>query len=450
MTEVLLEPEPVGADLVEPRGQPGAWRALPVLVLLSGLSILDRQVLTLMVGPMKRDLSLTDLQIGVLQGLVFSIFYGVASLPIGWLVDRFARRPIIWIGVTLWGVAATSCGLSASFGQLLLARLGVGVGEASLSPAAYSMLADLFRPQRLAFVLSVLLVGSTMGNGLAVGLGGAVVAFAESHPSLSLPGLGAVASWQYVFILTGLPGLVLGLLIFIVREPRRRDHASLDAPAFRLTLRFMRAHRGFYLAHFLGFGLLSIVGWGFSSWLPTYMNRAFGWSIGQLSLPLALILGFGGTFGTLTSGFIVDKLFARGRRDAHMLVYAVIALGMAILGLAAFQMTDPWLFLALATPVASSMSLGATAAAALQIVTPNRMRGQVSALFLLVSNGVGLGLGPTIVGALSDFVFKDEARLGASLSILMGALAPTSAVVLLLGLSSMRRAVEEAEIREAA
>jgi MFS family permease len=117
-----------------PQNQPGAWRALPILILLYGLSILDRQVLTLMVDPIKQDLKLSDFQIGMLQGLVFSVFYSVASIPLGWLVDRTQRRPIIWLGVTVWGVCAAACGLAQNFGQLLMARLGVGAGEAAHAP----------------------------------------------------------------------------------------------------------------------------------------------------------------------------------------------------------------------------------------------------------------------------------------------------------------------------
>lgn len=424
---------------------PGAWRALPILVLLYGLSILDRQVLTLMVGPIKSDLGLTDLQIGLLQGLVFSIFYSVASIPIGWLVDRSPRRPIIWVGVSIWAACAAACGLAQNFGQLLVARLGVGAGEAALAPAAYSMLADLFRPSRLAFALSVLLVGSTLGNGLAVAIGGSIVAYADAGHVQSLPFIGEIATWQYVFIVTGAPGLVLGALIFLVREPVRRDRRHAAHPPMSATLQFMAERRGFFACHFIGFGLLAVVGWGFTSWLPTYMIRTYGWTISQLTLPLALILGLGSSAGVLTSGWIVDKMFAAGRTDAHMRVYAAIALLVTVAGLAAFQMHDPWMFLLLAIPVAAAIPLGAIAAAALQIVSPNEMRGQIGAIFLLVSTGLGMGLGPPLAGFLTDVVFRDEGRLGSSLTLMFAVLGPMSALTLWLGLRHMREAVSEAE-----
>jgi MFS family permease len=428
------------------RNQPGAWRALPILVFLFGLSLLDRQIMTLMVGPLKRDLGLSDFQVGVLQGLVFAIFYGAAAVPIGWLVDRFARRPIIWLGVTFWGLCAAACGLANSFAGLFAARLGVGAGEATLVPAAYSMLADLFKPSRLALAISILLIGSNLGNGMAIGLGGAIVAFAEKGGTLALPMVGHLRSWQFVFLVTGLPGVFLGGLIFLVGEPIRRGRMiTAKSASFADTIKFMGVNRGFFAAHFLGFGLLAIVGWAFSSWLPTYMNREFGWSIGKLSVPLALIIGIAPSLGTPASGWIADRLFGRGQADAHLRVCCFIALGMAAFGVAAFRVHNPILFLILITPIAAIMANGATSGASLQIVAPTEMRGQITAMSLLVANGLGLGLGPMLVGALSDFVFGNEARLGDSLSLVFAVLAPAAAFVLWLGWRPMRSAVGRAD-----
>lgn len=425
--------------------QAGAWRALPILVLLYAFALLDRQILILMVGPIKRDLQISDFHVGLLQGLAFAIFYSLASLPIGWLVDKYPRRPIIFLGVTAWGIAASACGLAQNFIQLFAARIAVGIGEAALSPAAYSMVADLFRPARLAFVMSLLMIGSCLGSGLAVGLGGAIIGYAESGATHHLPIVGELAAWQFVFVVTGLPGLLLGALIYLVREPVRRDIASKHAPALRDTLHFIRTRRRFFACHFAGFGLLSVVGCGFLNWLPTYMIRAFGWSIGQVSVPLAIMLGLVSTVGTLTTGYVIDRLFSAGRTDAHLRVFAIITIVLTVLGVGAFQVSDPWLFLALITPIMATMILAAGAGAALQIVTPNEMRGQIGAMFLLVMNGIGLGLGPTVVGAVTDFVFHDEARLGSSIALLFGIGGPLAAMLLLLGMAPMREAVKSAE-----
>lgn len=414
-------------------------------MLLSALALLDRQVLTLMVGPIKQDLRITDFQVGVLQGLVFALFYGVAGIPIGWLADRWPRRPVIWLGVTAWGLAASACGLANTFTGLVMARLCVGTGEASFSPAANSMLADLFPPRHLSLALSILSLGSNIGNGLAIGLGGLVVSFAQHGGALHLPFVGDLRPWQFVFLVTGAPGLFLGLLIFTVREPERRMRVdSAGPPDFRRTVMFIARNRAFFTAHFIGFGLFSIVAWAFLSWLPTYMVRSFGWSIGRVSVPLAVIVTLGGGLGPLLSGSFVDKLFGGGRSDAHLRVYAVIAALMAVTGAVAFQVRNPFLFLVLAFPIACVMTLAPVATACLQIVSPNQMRGQINAIFILIMNGVGLGVGPPLVGAVTDFWLRDEARLGDAISIVFLAITPVSALALWLGRRPMRACVQRA------
>jgi MFS family permease len=425
--------------------QPGAWRALPVLMVLSSLALLDRQVLTLMVGPIKHDLAISDFEVGVLQGLVFALFYGVAGIPIGWLADRWPRRPIIWLGVTAWGLAASACGLVSTFAGLVMARLCVGIGEASFSPAANSMLADLFPARRLSFVLSVLSLGSNIGNGLAIGLGGLIVSFAQGGGALHLPWIGELRPWQFVFVVTGAPGLVLGALIFMVREPeRRRRVESAGPPDFRRTAMFIARNRAFFTAHFLGFGLYSIAAWAFLSWMPAYMVRSFGWPISRVSIPLALIVAVGGGLGPLLSGSLVDRLFGAGRTDAHVRVYAVVAILMGGIGALAFQVRSPLLFLVLALPITGFMTLAPVATACLQIVSPNQMRGQINAIFILIMNGIGLGVGPPLVGAVTDFVLRDEARLGDAISIVFLAVTPLSALALWLGAAPMRACVQRA------
>ncbi len=427
---------------------PGAWRWLSLFVLLSALSVLDRHVLTLMVDPIKQDLGLSDFQIGVLQGLAFAIFFSAASLPLGWLVDRYPRRPIIWLGVTVWSLFTAACGLAVNFISLMAARMGSAAGEAALSPAANSMFPDLFKPSRLALAMAFMLIGTNLGSGLSLAVGGKVITFAENLGTVALPVVGELRPWQLVFIITGLPGLFFGALVFALREPARRGrlHES-KGPVFSETLQFIAANRAFFTAHFLGFGLLSVTGWAFMSWMPVYMMRAFGWSIAQVTEPLALITGVGATVGTLACGWLVDRMFARGLTDAHLRVCVAITFAIAVLGVAAFRVDDPHMFLLLITPIVSFLGTGAVAMAALQIVAPNEMRGQISAMFLLVISGLGVGMGPMIVGALTDFVFGDEARLGESLSLIFAIVAPASGVVMWLGLRPMRKAVDTARLR---
>ena len=315
------------------------------------------------------------------------------------------------------------------------------MGEATLSPSSYSILADLYRPERLTFAMSILLVGSTAGTGLAIGLGGMLVSFAKSEGGYYLPLIGYLEPWRFAFVVTGLPGLVLGLLIFLTKEPVRKDKISNEKVPFSESLAFLARQKHFFINHLLGFGLLAIIGWGLISWLPEYMVREFGWTIGQISLPLAFMMGIGGSLGVLISGRLVDYLYRQGRYDAHVSVYAFIAAGIFVFGVSAFLVNDPWLCLALLTPVVATISSAATAATALQIVTPNEMRGQVGALFLFVITGLGLGLGPTIIGALTDFLFMDEAKLGLSIAVVIGVCAPLATIFLVLAMKPMRNAV---------
>jgi MFS family permease len=409
--------------------------------------VLDRQVLSLLVGPIKRDLALSDFEIGLLQGAGFAVLYSIASFPIGWFVDRYPRRLLVWAGVTLWALSASFCGMARGFASFVIARMGVGIGEAALMPAAYSILADLFRPSRLAFALAIMLVGGAVGGGAAVGLSGTIVGFAEAGHGYQLPFVGPIAAWRFALIVTGIPGSVLGALIFLIREPDRRNRLRATM-SLSETFRFIRERRALLVCLLPGLALQSIVVAGFVSWFPTYMIRVFGWSVSQTSLALALIISIGPSLGALATGWLIDSLFGAGRTDAHLRVTALVILGASFIGVAAFQINRPWFFLALAFPLSMTLVFAPPTAAALQIIAPSEMRGQMGAIVTFIVSGVGPALGPTLVGALSDFVFHDEARVGTSIALLLGTLGPISAVLFGLGMKPMREAVRLAQISE--
>lgn len=421
-----------------------ARAALPILVLLSAFSLLDRQILNLMVDPIRRDLGLTDFQMGLVQGLAFALFYALAALPLGWAVDRWSRRWVVWSGVTVWSVAAACCGLAQNFGQLLLARLGVGAGEAALNPAAYSLLADLYPPQKLTSAMSILMIGSTLGGGLSIAVGGAVIGLAEAGGVFRLPLLGELRPWQFVFVVTGLPGLLAALLVFVIPEPPRRDVApDAHAPTWSQTFTFLWGRRSFFVPHFAGFGLLAVVGYGFVSWLPTHLVRTFGWTPTEIATPLALINAVGATAVVLGAGALVDRLFTRGVTDIHLTLYAIVGIAMAVCGVAASLAPTAVMCLLLGAPVVSVLTFASISAAALQLVTPPRMRGRVSAIYLLIMTGLGLGLGPPIVGALVDYAYPGPGGLGPALATLFAIGAPLGVVFLVAGRGPMRRAVAE-------
>lgn len=421
-----------------------AWWTLTVLLLLNVASCLDRQILALMVDDVKADLLISDFQVSLLQGITFALFYTIFGLPFGWAVDRYPRRGIIFTGVTIWSFAASACGLAQSFWQLLLARIGVGVGEAALSPAAFSLLSDTFTKARLALALSIYSTGAVIGSALALAIGGLLVGLLPDEGVVA-PLLGQLANWQVVYIVTGLPCLLVGWLIFTIADPVRRGKTMTASTGAGDAFRFMTERWRFFLPHFAGFGLMSMCGYGIMLWSPAYLHRVFGWDMLVIGPMLALVM-LTGVLGGTALGAIVDRLFSRGMRDAHLRVYAVVAVLQAIIVVAAVAAHDPYIYLALIAVFHLISSFTGVASAALQTVTPNEYRGQVSAAFLLSFNILGLGCGPSVVAGLTSFVYADPAAVGWSIATAYIIIMPLSALCFVAAFRPMRRAVDEAAI----
>jgi MFS family permease len=408
-----------------------------VLTLLYCMSLLDRQVIGLLVAPIRADLAITDFQMSLLQGFAFALFFSLFGLPLGLAADRLPRRAVIFAGAMLWALAASACGLAGSYTELMIARFAVGIGEAALLPAAYSLISDSFPRHRLAFALSVFSTGNTIGAGLALAAGGLLLA-AMPAGGVDLPLLGHLAPWQAVFMLTGLPCAALAWLAFTAPDPGRGG----GAPAI-LSLRdaagFIRANRRFLTGHFLGFGLSSLCGYGFLVWTPTYMTRAFGWPMSTVGVSLALAITIAGSLGPVLLGAVIDRWYRAGRHDAHLVTYAITVPLQALIVVTAMTVRDPGLFLALATANLSLASFSGASAAALQITTPPSLRGQVSACFLFCMSMLGAGCGPSVVAALTDFVFRSDARVGWSIAATFLVFAPLSSALLLLAAREVRR-----------
>jgi MFS family permease len=434
-----------------------AWYTVAILFMFYWLSILDRLVISLLVKPIRQDLHISDFELSLLQGFAFGVFYAICGLPLGWLVDRASRRKIIYFGVTVWSFATFSCGLARNYFQLFLSRVGVGAGEASLSPAAYSLLADSFPPQKLTLAVTVFGLGSLIGTGMAYALGGMVVELAVKSDAVVLPLFGEVHPWQLVFMVIGLPGVLLAWLAFSLREPVRRlgkKSATGEGAVhtFRDELtemrRFIASHRRFFVFHHTGFTMVLAAITGFALWYPAYMSRAFGWSPGQIGLWLGLFYCVGGLIGAPLTGWLIDRLFARGVRDAHMRVYMCAALLATPVAVIAVSSESPWVFLCMVTLtqicIASVASVGN---ATLQIVAPSNLRGRFAALYLFISILMGIGLGPSLIAAITDFVFHDDNMLGASIALVALILLPLAALMFRLGQAPMRAAVDAMHAR---
>ncbi len=418
------------------------WYVVGVLMLCYALSFIDRLVLSLLVQPIKRDLEISDTQFGLLQGVAFALFYTFVGLYMGKLADTRNRRRLIAAGVATWSFMTALCGLAGNFLQLFAARAGVAVGEAALSPAAYSIIGDYFPATKRGRAMSVYTVGIFLGSGLAFVLGGTLIAMIPDP--LTLPLVGELRSWQAVFIAIGLPGALFALLVLSIREPARGRYSKKTAAQNRAaaagtdtllgSLAYFAKSWPFYSTHFLGFSMITGVGYAFHAWVPAYFIRVLEWEASQVGLVYGTISLVCAPAGVLSGGWIGDHLLRRGRGDAHMRTPVFGALLLFFPAALATTAFSPGVMTTLALLGAlqffASFHAG-LAVASLHEVTPINLRARATALYLFVINIVGLGLGPLLVAIITDYVFGDEAAVGQSLAI-TGAAASALAFLLLL------------------
>ena len=418
------------------------WLVMFVLMLLYTSSYIDRTILGILVGPIKKDLAISDTQFSLLTGFAFVIFYTLAGIPMGWMVDRWNRRNLIVAGVTVWSIMTAACGLAGSYWTLFAARIGVGVGEATLSPATYSMTTDLFDRQKLARALSVYSLGIPIGTALASIIGGSVVQAVGAADAVDLPLIGATKPWQIVFLVIGLPGLLLALMTLVVREPaRRKPPGGAAAPVSVMqALAYLAQHWRAYLPIFLGPALVNMFSFSVIAWYPAYLQRVHGFPIVQSGLFVGLSTLVFGILGTIFCGWLADRLVARGRLDSHLLVGSLYGLGIFVCGGLGPLVPFTWLALALASlTMFFSNTWNGVSAAALQLITPGHMRGQISAIWLFFANLVVMTFGPLLVALITDYGFGRDSAVGYSLAISATISAVFGCSVMMLG----RKAVAE-------
>ncbi|WMJ69352.1 MFS transporter [Stenotrophomonas sp. 24(2023)] len=408
---IAPSPRPAVAPAPEWR----AWLTVAILLLLAVLASIDRNAIALMVDPIKQSLGLSDARMGLLQGPAFAVFFLIGSMPMGWLVDHFSRRWTIYAGVTVWSLATVACGLAGSFTELLVARCVVGFGEAVLQPAGWSMVARLFPPQRLALAIGVLGVGAQIGAAASYLLGGLLIAEADRFAGLHVPLLGELASWQWVFVIAGVPGIVAALLIFLAPEPA---HERPGPGSASVSLRgFVRDNRAFLGHHFLGFSLHAAAVFGAAAWLPSYLMRQFTMDVGTVGLVMALAAVPVGMAGVIFNGWWVDRRYAAGQADAHLGYFARVTVAMAVVGGLGFWLgTAAWMAIAVFVVIQFVQPFSGVSGAALQIITPEPLRGRISAAYVMTYNAVGMAVGPSAVALFADHLASD-AGLGPTIAL---------------------------------
>lgn len=430
--------------------KPGvAWYMVILLLVIYTFSFIDRQILGLLGSAIKADFGISDTQFGLLTGFAFALFYTVFGLFCARIADSRSRRGLIAIGLIVWSLMTALTALARDFTSLFLFRIGVGVGEATLAPAANSLLADSFPKHKLAMALSVYSMGIPVGSALAFIVGGSVIGLAETTPDLVIPGLDPIGGWQKVFVLVGLPGVALAALLGTFKEPVRKGTTAGGASIpVKEVVAHVKSKSKAYAAICLGVSLNAALGFGSFVFLAIFFERYHGLGPAQVGVTFGTISIITGPVGLLIGGYLADHWFKKGRKDGHILALLVAPAGYFLPGLLFPFTTDivtAWVLLAIFNLFINSPS--GVAYAALQLITPNQMRGQIIAMYVLCTSLIGYGAGPFLLGFFTDFIYGDEMMLNYSLLTLGLITTPLSAGFYLWGRKAYAAALRDEEAR---
>lgn len=425
------------------RGVVSGWMLVAILMLFYFLSFVDRAMISLMVEPIEHDLKLTDVQMGLLLGPAFGLFYAAAGIPLGWLMDRYSKRWLCVAVVSFWGLSTAISGMATSFLVFFVSRLGLGAGEAGLSPAAYSLMAEQIPRRRLATAYSFYTVGAFAGGGLAIVGGGWMIQRLANAGAVDLPLLGSFRPWQLTFLLVGTLTIVLAPLALLLRENVRSRSPEIGPDGQHAAsglIALIRTDPLFYLGYPFAFGSMNVIVTAFYVWTPAYMTRTYGWNIRDVGLAYGLTQGCAGVIGLLAIGWLVERLYNRGMVDAHAKVPAITlccSIPAMIVGILSHS---PTVFLC-----ASVIFWGGTytyagyAPAALQLGTPASTRASMGAVYVTFLSVMGLFIGPTTVSWFTESVLQDKAQIGVSLVFVMVVWTPIALLSLLLVAKRLRR-----------
>ncbi|MBO9377237.1 MFS transporter [Sphingomonas histidinilytica] len=407
---------------------PAAWWAVAVTMIFQIVSMIDRQVVSVLIPEMRADLGLNDFQISMVQGMAFALFYGAMGLIIGALVDRHSRQKIMFTGIVLWSIAAAATGFARNYVQLFVARLFVGFGEGAISPAAQSLLSGIFPRGKLATPMSCFTAAGVIGISLSYALGGLLL---DRFTVAPLGGvLEGMAPWRQVLVVTGAPGVAVALLAFTLREPKRagtpppqRHEASWGS-----FFGYIRANARLMLGVILGSALVAMMTQAAMSWTPTYARRVLGVSAGEVGTIMSLAVGLGGVIGGIALGLVIDHWFRRGVHDIALRLLAIAALTVPPLIALCFLADDATILFGGITLMMLTMgAIFGPTLAAVQMIAPPAMRGRFGALVVLASNLFGFAFGPMLVGAITDYGFGDPNKVGVSVAIVLVLVCPFAA-----------------------
>jgi MFS family permease len=416
------------AEPVKPYPSAAAgWFLVVMLTVGYIFSFVDRYILGLLIEPIKAEFDLSDRSIGWLLS-AFTLVYGFVGIFMGWLVDRGKRLWIVSIGVALWSVATVATGMAKNFVQLFTARMGVGIGEATLSPATFSMIGDSFPTEKRGKPIAFYSAALPIGAGLASLLSGAVIAWTASSGSQSLPYFGELSPWRYTMIIVGLPGLLLALIFLLMKEPARRPAAAssnvISGSGFTDALRYLWDNKALYIGFVLVICAMTAIAYSHGFLAPTF-ERTWGWSPQKYAYVNGIALLLIGPLNMMIMGSISDWWTKKGVKDASLRILYIGFFIMIPSGVIPLFM--PTAELAFALLCINTIGIGIVSAigvTSLLVITPAQIRGQVVALYYLAISWFG-SLGPIAVGELSSGVFgEDNLRYAVAAIPVIFAIAP--------------------------
>jgi MFS family permease len=424
-------------------GSSAAWWALVLLTATYTFSFIDRQIINLLVDPIRADLSLSDSQVSFLQGLAFVLPYVILSIPLVRIVDRANRIRVLVFGILIWTVSCVTCGLAKNFWQLGVARMGVGAGEASVTPASWSLLADYFPENKRALPVSIFLMGPYLGAGLSLILGAEVVGWASGLGAIELPMVGALAPWQLTFMLVALPGLLMVFFLPLLQEPPRTQRLTQAAEplSWNDVAHYVWPRRGVFGAYLLGAPFIVLVLYALQAWVPSLLIRVHGLEIVEAGRYYGSIALIAGSAGVLSGPAAARWLASRVDPARAPLVTSIWSTSLLIpvlvgAGLAESLTWTLVLITGASYLVTFPLALFATG---LQSASPNEMRGLMAGCYVLSTNLIGLALGPASVALANDFIFADAQAVGASLSLVGAIFLPLAVLLMWRGLGAMTR-----------
>jgi len=425
-----------------------SWWAIFIFMIALMFNYLDRQLMTLLITPIKADFGIGDTEVGLLIGFAFVLFYVLAGIPIARFIDRGPRKWIVASAIAFWSLMTAACGLARNFPQLLAARMLVGVGESCNAPGTYSMTSDIFPRERLARPMSIIGIGTVAGSGMALLVGGWLIGWLTDIGPQTFPLVGTLKPWQMTFVLVGAPGVLWALLLLAtVPEPPRRESAGATAPSFTATTSYLWSRRSAFAPMFLANGIKAMLSFGVTVWSPVFFERKFGYAPGEPGPTLGIISLIVSPIGLVLGGWLAERMAAKGHKDANMRMVWLVTIPLIPVAVLFPLASQAWLAFAL---VGLSLFLGSMgsgpANAAIQAITPGRMRGTTTAIYIAIYNVIGYGLGPLVVGWFNDHVFGEQG-IASSMVVLALVSGPLGLIFAWLSLKPYAREMVAAEAR---